>query len=1274
VTVKVFAKVQSFLFRILETNNSAVTAHRMDWIRRIVLKTMPKILAGSIVAAAVLAASPVGAWETGLLRTVIVIQSHGQIRQLLGQAREPEARPGTPQEQAESLLRRARKALNDGNYETAASMVDRAESLKAKWGKMPWNDNPERVRRDIAKARRANGGAVQPRPSETEPVDPWGAESPAEETGRPADREKLQARAFLLNGRKALANGNHAEALSWYRRAADLDVHYSSNEFSPAQLLGDIQKASNAKLPDNPSGRGEDEDLLVFTGEDRDPSQRLATPRRDDSVRPATGQNGLPAGFPVKNSYYDPQGDTTKNIPAQFDDLSDLLSDPTTPLELDGETDGSSTPHGGELEPERGPASSPPTQDHEPEFSSDVPPAAESNAQGAGRAMAESLMRQGELALQQSDLAKAARHFRDAEKYKDFLDPQSAQRLEQHLEMLTPSVPNRRVNAPEGSPIDAAAQTQALARKRLEAEVSQLQSQALRLREAEPFRALEKLEEARAVVEKSEVDASIRDQLLRRVDTSIQNTRRYIEEHRASIELNERNRQILDDVDRRLQVRLDIDRKLAETTQQFNQLMEERRYAEAEVLAKRAMELAPRNPVSEQMFNTVKFIRRYENQLALRNRNEEGFIGAMDAVTAAAYQPDPDDPLQFPDRPTWEDLTKTRKQQEREQGKRRTPGEERIYQNLSTPVHVNFSNVPLASALQQLGKLAGVPIVPDKTAFEEMVVDTNSPVNLTLESDIPLKAALNLILREFQMSYIIRDEVLLITSEDQQRGEVYPVPYNVADLVIAIPNFVPDGRMVLGNAMAQAYADASIAWGGGTPGGNTSPNFPVQLTSAEMNNGNWSVGRGALAQMQGGNYSGGGVTPSTRGAGPGGLGGGAQADFDSLIELIVTTIEPDSWEEVGGAGSIQEFQANLSLVISQTEDVHEQIRDLLEQLRRLQDLQVTIEVRFITLTDDFFERVGIDFDFDIDDGVSQAQIDEATEDGGDGGPSVTVGMQGSPLGNVFTQGTPNFTTDLDLQFRQGSFGATIPQFGGFDPATAATFGFAILSDIEAFFFVQAAAGDSRSNVLQAPKVTLFNGQFASVTDTTTTPFVVSVIPVVGDFAAAHQPVILWLPEGTNLSVNAVVSPDRRFVRMTVIPFFSQIGDVDTFTFEGTTTSTDTSSSTTTDDEDNTTTNDRNNISTFNRGTTVQLPSFSTVSVSTTVSVPDGGTILLGGIKRLREGRNERSVPILSKVPYVNRLFRNVGIGRETQSLMLMVTPRIIIQEEEEENLLETSIE
>jgi general secretion pathway protein D len=397
-----------------------------------------------------------------------------------------------------------------------------------------------------------------------------------------------------------------------------------------------------------------------------------------------------------------------------------------------------------------------------------------------------------------------------------------------------------------------------------------------------------------------------------------------------------------------------------------------------------------------------------------------------------------------------------------------------------------------------------------------------------------------------------------------------------------------------------------------------------------------------------------GVAPRTSqalGYAPGSMGGATQADFDTLIDLITQTIAPQTWDTVGGPGSVEGFPTNLSLVVSQTQEVHEQIADLLDQLRRLQDLQVTIEVRFITLNDRFFERIGIDFDFEVDDNSGQIAGQEPILPD-DTGPSTAFGLD--------TDGQP--TLDFDYTFTQDSFGSAVPQFGGFDAATAANFGFAILSDIEVFFLLQAAQGDTRTNVLQAPKVTLFNGQTGFVSDTSQRPFVTSVIPVVGDFAAAHQPVVVVLSEGTSLSVQAVVSPDRRFVRLTLIPFFSSIGDVSTFTFHGRTSS---NSGTVVADPTNEADVVTNNQQEFVEGTTVQLPTFNFTTVSTTVSVPDGGTVLLGGIKRLSEGRSERGVPILNKLPYVSRLFKNVGIGRDTQSLMMMVTPRIIIQEEEE---------
>jgi len=57
-------------------------------------------------------------------------------------------------------------------------------------------------------------------------------------------------------------------------------------------------------------------------------------------------------------------------------------------------------------------------------------------------------------------------------------------------------------------------------------------------------------------------------------------------------------------------------------------------------------------------------------------------------------------------------------------------------------------------------------------------------------------------------------------------------------------------------------------------------------------------------------------------------------DFRSLISLITGTVEPPSWDGVGGPGKIEPFEARSSLVITQTQPVHEQIADLFDELRR----------------------------------------------------------------------------------------------------------------------------------------------------------------------------------------------------------------------------------------------------------------------------------------------------------------------------------------------------
>jgi general secretion pathway protein D len=821
----------------------------------------------------------------------------------------------------------------------------------------------------------------------------------------------------------------------------------------------------------------------------------------------------------------------------------------------------------------------------------------------------------------------------------------------------TAGEPAAAANAETADPslIDTADASQQVLARQLSAEVGKRQSEAKRLHTEDPERALAILRETQQMVKDSKLPESAQRELLTRIDITLNQVEKFAKGHGGEIELEKQNAEVLQTIEREREVDRKIKQEIADGIEEFNKLRDEHRYAEAEIVARRLYELDPLDPTTNQVLQTAKFIRREMLNRELSMAREEGNQRAYtDVESASVINVGDENPLVF-DPKRWDQFAKKRVGPERQ--RRRTERELEIEKQLKMPVQLRYEDTPLSQVIDELSKLTGINIYLDPQGLTQEAVNSDSPVDLLLNKEISLESALNLILEPLHLSYVVKDDVLKITSEQLRDGEIYAATYNVSDLVIPIPNFVPSSNIGLQGLINEAHASSNPAQ---KALGLQGPSVLVNDRQQPQTGPNGQV----LAQ-QFGATPGSGMSQSTVpiGSGPGGMGAGANADFDSLIDLIVSTVSTETWAENGGGeAEIRPFPTNLSLVISQTQAVHEEIAELLEQLRRLQDLQVTIEVRFIRLNDSFFERIGVDFDMDVND--TGYNGNPATTDLQPFGPrSNTVGAVRAATGDL-----PAFTSDLDIPFRQDSFNVTqVIPFGPAQVQGGLNFGFAILSDIEAYFLIEAAQGDTRTNVLNAPKVTLFNGQQAFVSDVTQRPFVVGVIPVVGEFAAAQQPVIVVLNEGTMMTIQAVVSEDRRYVRMTIVPFFTQIGDVDEFTFEGSTSSS-SSSSSSDDDEDGKNESEEESEEEVRSGVTVQLPSFSFVSVVTTVSVPDGGTVLLGGIKRLSEGRNEFGVPLLSKVPYINRLFRNVSIGRETDSLMMMVTPRIIIQEEEEERL------
>ena len=133
-------------------------------------------------------------------------------------------------------------------------------------------------------------------------------------------------------------------------------------------------------------------------------------------------------------------------------------------------------------------------------------------------------------------------------------------------------------------------------------------------------------------------------------------------------------------------------------------------------------------------------------------------------------------------------------------------------------------------------------------------------------------------------------------------------------------------------------------------------------------------------------------------------------------------------------------------------------------------------------------------------------------------------------------------------------------------------------------------------MLTAPRLTFFNGQRAWIAVQVQQAFVSGLQPVTGDSAGAFAPIVSTVSDGWVLDVEAVISADRRYVTMTIIFDTSEILGFEETAFTGAA-------------------GGGGGIgggSASNFGATIQLPTVGVTQVRTTVSVPDKGTVLLGG--------------------------------------------------------------
>ena len=294
----------------------------------------------------------------------------------------------------------------------------------------------------------------------------------------------------------------------------------------------------------------------------------------------------------------------------------------------------------------------------------------------------------------------------------------------------------------------------------------------------------------------AELDPGVRDQYVDLLQTGLR------EAARRKVDVEHTRQQRLEAAaaaKERLLIADDLSRKrdkVKQLLERFNSLMDERRWRPAEQVtdeAKKVQQLMPNSltPAAQaNMYN--KLVANYRNMIELRVEREKGVIDTLMQVERSLV-PFPDDPpIVYPDAELWQQLTARRKERYSsvDLAKQGT-AEKNIQDALKQPTQMDFTEQPLKDVIDYLKdyhtQLLGRPIEMqlDTKALNDAGIAPDTPVTKTLKG-ITLRSALKLLLHDLQLTYIIQNEVLYITTPEEAEGRLSTKVYPVADLVVPI--------------------------------------------------------------------------------------------------------------------------------------------------------------------------------------------------------------------------------------------------------------------------------------------------------------------------------------------------------------------------------------------------------------------------------------------------------------------------------------------------------
>lgn len=350
-------------------------------------------------------------------------------------------------------------------------------------------------------------------------------------------------------------------------------------------------------------------------------------------------------------------------------------------------------------------------------------------------------------------------------------------------------------------------------------------------------------------------------------------------------------------------------------------------------------------------------------------------------------------------------------------------------------------------------------------------------------------------------------------------------------------------------------------------------------------------------------------------------------DPTNLKQNIQDATGAGYWDTEGG-GKIDVLESGYLLVTANA-DMLRRVEVFLEELRRFATAIVSIESKFLTISQNFLQEIGVDFRGLGGSGKgSVAQLDDVTnrldDNAGRGLDNSGTGDEaGAPTSGAFF----NDGGDGDVRARTENFfnnrlARNLTNTGGLTAA------WSWLDDLQLQAILRAVEKRQDVQLVNSQQLSVVNSQRAHVAIINQTSFVRDYEVEVAQASFIADPKVDVIQDGVALDVRPVISYDRKHITLNLQPTVAELLlPIPTFT---------------------------TSLAGSTLPVTLQLPTLTVRQFATTVTVPDGGSVLIGGLREVLTTERRAEVPFFGKLPLISFLFKQEGIADENTSLMVLI--------------------